>query len=1027
MIFFVLQEIKPQQINIDRIEMMPNLPQPYAMRDWNRVAGKYDSLVFDLQATGQYLPLSTIVSNTINYPEHPSFGLQSYVGTNSLPGREAINLMPAVISATLAGIDKSDQFGYNWVLMCEEFFNKRPQENVYLNNPVSNSGNDWWYETMPNIFFYQLNYFYPNTGDFDYQFITVADRWLEAVKAMGGNDAPWEQPYMNYRAFELSTMTPLDEGVKEPEAAGAIAWILYQAYDVTGDPKYRKGAEWAMEFLDGLTQNPSYELQLSYGAYMAARMNAELGTDYDMEKLISWCFDIGPLRQWGAVVESWGGIDVQGLIGEAREAYPGYVFNMNGTEQAGALVPLVRYDNRFARAIGKWALNVANATRLYYSAFLPDDMEDNEDWTGTYDPNSVIAYEALREQAAGPYGTGDAMNGGWAETNLALYGASHVGILGALIDTTSIPGILRLDLLATDYYHDEAFPSYLLYNPYPDEKTVVVNFPGNQFDIYDAVSNQVILTNASGSTSITIPANGVIIEVLIPSGSAIVYDMDRALVDGVVIDYSSGNVVANYPPRIKSVAASDTLVLTGTEINLYCTATDRETTELNYSWELEGNIIGSAGNITYQLPGVPASLVFRCTATDGGGLQAVDSISVSVVESINHPPVISLISANNRYLELGDTTSLLCRATDPDSDPLSYVWSSDAGLVQGNDSLASYTAPVIQGIYHITCTVKDPSGDSVSENISVLVKDPEINQSGVLVASYEFGGNLLDLSGYNNDGEAFAIAYEDDKQGNPVQSVSFPSSGSMVKVENSEVLNFSDGLTFTCWIYVDSFFERESYVISHGNWNHRWKISLGDHTLRFTINGEAGIKDLDMETLLETGRWYHLAAVYDGTFCQLYLDGSLDAFSEFQGKINSTVYDLVLGQSLPDQTGFDFKGKLDKVKIFNYGVSYAELQAIYKEEFSGIDEDQPGENRIQIFPNPASDFVNLMMQPGRDSRIELSIINVNGSSVYHNFYDISGNKEQLIRVSTESLNPGIYFIFINNDNLNYTEKLVIIR
>ena len=36
-----------------------------------------------------------------------------------------------------------------------------------------------------------------------------------------------------------------------------------------------------------------YELQLPYGVYIAARMNAELGTDYDIEKMLNWCFDPG--------------------------------------------------------------------------------------------------------------------------------------------------------------------------------------------------------------------------------------------------------------------------------------------------------------------------------------------------------------------------------------------------------------------------------------------------------------------------------------------------------------------------------------------------------------------------------------------------------------------------------------------------------------------------------------------------------------------------------------------------------------
>ena len=159
-----------QQISINRIEQMPNHPSPYLMRDWKAVAKGYDSLVFNPQLTGTYLPLISFYNNTINYPQHGSFKLNTVVGTTSPGSSEAINAIPAVIGATLVGIDKSNQNGHNFVLMCEEFFNRRPAENVYLNSPASSTGDDWWYETMPNVFFYQLYDLYPATGDFEYQF-----------------------------------------------------------------------------------------------------------------------------------------------------------------------------------------------------------------------------------------------------------------------------------------------------------------------------------------------------------------------------------------------------------------------------------------------------------------------------------------------------------------------------------------------------------------------------------------------------------------------------------------------------------------------------------------------------------------------------------------------------------------------------------------------------------------------------------------------------------------------------------------
>ncbi|RMH74913.1 MAG: laminin G, partial [Calditrichaeota bacterium] len=290
-----------QQLPIPRVEMMPNQPAPYFMRDWKQVALAYDLLVFNDTATGQYLPVFWWNTATINYPNHISFGLHSYVGTFFPNNAEAINVLPAVIGATLAGIDKSNQNGHNYVLYCEEFFNRRPEENVYLNAPVAHSGADWWYDTMPNVFFYQLYDLYPGTGDFAHQFTTVADRWLEAVAAMGGSTTPWQVPYMNYRGWHLASMIPNATGVPEPEAAGALAWLLYMAYVETGQDRYRIGAEWAMEFLDGWNTNPAYELQLPYGVCIAARMNAELGTSYDVQMLVNWCFEVGPLRQWGVI------------------------------------------------------------------------------------------------------------------------------------------------------------------------------------------------------------------------------------------------------------------------------------------------------------------------------------------------------------------------------------------------------------------------------------------------------------------------------------------------------------------------------------------------------------------------------------------------------------------------------------------------------------------------------------------------------------------------------------------------------
>ena len=179
-----MSQAPAQQIVIPRIEAMPRIPSPYLMRDWKRVARGYDAFVYDFARQGTYLPLIWWNTSPQNYPGERTFGLHTVVGTTVPDNSEAINVLPSVIGATLAGIDKTAQNGENFVRMCREFFNTTPGERVYLNNPRARSGSDWWYDTMPNVFFYQLAWLYrgaPGTEDFDLQFLSVAGRWLDAV------------------------------------------------------------------------------------------------------------------------------------------------------------------------------------------------------------------------------------------------------------------------------------------------------------------------------------------------------------------------------------------------------------------------------------------------------------------------------------------------------------------------------------------------------------------------------------------------------------------------------------------------------------------------------------------------------------------------------------------------------------------------------------------------------------------------------------------------------------------------------
>ena len=947
-----------QQIDLPRVELMPNMPQPYDMRNWKEVAIGYDAFVFDISKSGQYLPLVRFETHPLNYPSHWSFWLHTAVGTNSPLNGEAINVLPAVVSATLVDIDKSNQSGFNWVLWCEEFFNKRPEENVYLNNTVTSSGSDWWYDTMPNVFFYQLYYFYPGTGDFDFQFTSIADRWLEAVETMGGDTAPWDVPNMNHRAWRLATMTPNNSGVRQPEAAGALAWLLYNAYTVTQIEKYRIGAEWCMEFLHNWTTNPSYELQLPYGVHVAARMNAELGTDYDIEKFLNWCFNPEDnVRNWGATLGNWGGYDCYGLIGEAK--YDGYPFIMNGFEMAGALVPMVRYDDRFARAIGKWLLNCANASRLFYSKYLPDQNQDSEGWSKVYDPDSYIAYEAMRESNLGysPFATGDWLKGNWGATNLALYGSSHVGIFGGIIDTTNIEMILQLDLLKTDYYHDEAYPSYLYFNPYDETKTVEIDVGGETCDLYDAVSNTFLQTGVSGLTSFQIPADAAALVVLTPAGGVTAYDLDKLFINDVVVDYSSAQAAANYPPRIKSLASEDDNVPLNGQLTIYCTASDKDGDNLQYNWNsVSGTFTGEGATVEWTAPGTAGTVTIQCIVSDGLGGQDSSEVAIEVLS--NYPPIIESMSVDPDRLDAGATTTVTCTASDPDGDTVFYTWSSVAGSFEGEGATVTWTAPDVQGFYFLRCDVDDQNGGITSDSVRVIVQNTENPGTGLPIAYYPFNGNANDESGSDNHGTTYGPTLAADRLGNEDSAYRFDGVNDYIYVTNNDMLNFQDEISVSFWVKPEKYYERESYILSHGNWENRWKISLnqGDNHLRWTVKTENGTKDADSSTELALNTWYNITTLYDGSSFDIYVNGTLETHDVMTGKILQTTIDMTFGQVLPNNTCCNFNGVIDDIRIYDYALTLTEIQNIYN-EFSPVLEEKNIETpldyvMVRNYPNP---------------------------------------------------------------------------
>jgi Concanavalin A-like lectin/glucanases superfamily len=1015
---------QPGQLVVPRINMMPAEPSPYLMRDWAKVAKQYDAFVYDTNKSGQYLPLAKIFTGGINYPQSEKFALPSYIG--SPDGNEAINVLPSLVGASLIGIDKSNQFGKNWVHMAYDFFNKANGENIYLNNAGSSSGQDWWYDVMPNVYFYQLYDLYPNLGvEADFQFSSIANVFYKAIKGMNGNDAPWQKASMNYRAWKFKTMTPTTGGVPEPEASGSMSWVLYNAYNKSKNKEYLKAAEWAMEYLDGLTSNPSYELQLPYGVYTAARMNAELNTFYDVHKLVNWCFDKGNLRGWGTIVGKWGGIDVSGLVGEANDAGNDYGFQMNGLHQAAMLVPMTRYDKRYSKAIGKWVLNLANANRLFYHNFLTSDRQDAFAWSSQYDTDKVIGYEALRQvwQGKSPFSTGDALAGGWAPTNLALYGTSSIGYLGAIIEKTNVDKVLKLDLLKTDFYKDKSYPSYLFYNPLAVEVKVAFDAGNQAIDIYETLSENFIFQNIKGSITLTIPAGETISIVLCPSNGIKTFSKNKMLVDGVVVDYNQHLQNFTYSPRIKALATKNNPIQKGKSTILYCTASDYDSAILQYEWSSEsGTIMGGDGTVDFTAPNISGPSKIRCIVKDNEGNADTASFIIDVVEKINSEPIILDIDTGNGYTSTAEALTIRCNALDSDGDALVYEWSVDGGVYQGTGSEITWSS-TNNGIYTIDVSVTDGSGAIVSASEKILVKDFSTEFYNA-VAYYPFNGNTLDLSGNNHNGQAKGVILTTDKDANPSSAYYFNGGAQHILIPNNEKLNFTSAISACAWIKPISLPEKESFIFSHGSWQNRWKISITpERHIRWTINTLGGIADLDALETIGNDTYVHLCATYDQDIMTTYINGHLSSFKKHTGTLKTTSQAMLIGQMLPDNALYNFKGTIDEVVLFDGAIGPEKVKNIFQDGVTSTAEISNAKtyNNLEIAPNPVDNTCTITT-PDHDNTITNTYL-ISATGQKWNLHLIS-HSQGMYSLDLSHITPGIYLIKAISKNKNYTGQLI---
>ena len=213
----------------------------------------------------------------------------------------------------------------------------------------------------------------------------------------------------------------------------------------------------------------------------------------------------------------------------------------------------------------------------------------------------------------------------------------------------------------------------------------------------------------------------------------------------------SSSAWANVPPVIDGLGTSAPTVAPGGFVTVSVRGQDPDCTTGTCTagcgayiradltiWSAPAGSLGTPSNgtsaspytatVDWQAPAAEGTYSISVALSDSGTLlcggrnSVSGTVDVLVTTSTNRPPVVGTLTASPTQLLPGQSAALLCAASDPDGDPITYAWSADTGTLTANGASATFVG-TLPGVATVTCTASDPRGAAGSGTVRVSITD----------------------------------------------------------------------------------------------------------------------------------------------------------------------------------------------------------------------------------------------------------------------------------------------------------------
>jgi outer membrane protein OmpA-like peptidoglycan-associated protein len=238
---------------------------------------------------------------------------------------------------------------------------------------------------------------------------------------------------------------------------------------------------------------------------------------------------------------------------------------------------------------------------------------------------------------------------------------------------------------------------------------------------------------------------------------------DMRLASGVVFRFG-GNPAPVIPPQPAAplsyscsvtpaaVFPGDPIAISGTALNL-----DPNKSAV-YTWSAEaGTVSGSAGTGKIDTTNVAAgSYTLKGHVSEGSSPGENADCTAAYAVNVYAPPTVSC-SADPSTVISGSSSTITASGISPQNRPLTYSYSTTAGMVTGTGATATLTTGgVAAGVVNVTCNVVDDKGQTASALAAVAVTAPPVAAAPLTseLCSISFDRDALRPSRVDNEAKA---------------------------------------------------------------------------------------------------------------------------------------------------------------------------------------------------------------------------------------------------------------------------------